>query len=128
MKVSHPNTVLETEETQTKPKGTHGPPVEISQLREQIATEVGNSALPMVKGAIADCGKGHYLAMKYLFEMIGLYPATAPVESGTEDSLTKILLRNLGIWEKSDELGEAQTKVTKESLLQINDGASPVVE
>jgi hypothetical protein len=82
----------------------------------------------MVRGAIADVEKGHYLAMKYLFEMIGLYPPTAAVESGAEDSLTKILLRNLGIREESGELEEAQTKVTKDSLLQTNDGASPIVE
>lgn len=42
--------------------------------------------------------------MKYLFEMIGLYPETTREETG-EDSLTRILLRRLGL-PASAETGE----------------------
>lgn len=51
----------------------------------------------MVETTIDQVGKGHYLGMKYLFEMIGLYPAPAPDDAPTQDSLAATLLRRLGI-------------------------------
>lgn len=54
--------------------------------------------------------KGHYLAMKYLFEVIGLYPATTPEGPLPEDWLAKTLLRRLRLPEEA----EAGTEVTKE--------------
>jgi len=38
----------------------------------------------MVETTIEEVGKGHYLGMKYLFERIGLYPATGGAVAGTE--------------------------------------------
>ncbi len=38
--------------------------------------------------------------MKYLFEMIGLYPAAAQEERQSEDSLARTLLRRLGLPEE----------------------------
>jgi hypothetical protein len=40
------------------------------------------------------------MAMKYLFEMIGLYPGAAPEEAPVEDSLARTLLRRLGLPEE----------------------------
>ena len=34
----------------------------------------------MVKTTMEEAEKGHYVAMKYLFEMIGLYPAATEEE------------------------------------------------
>jgi hypothetical protein len=45
--------------------------------------------------------KGHYLAMKYLFEMIGLCPATIPEVALQEDSLASTLLRRLKLPEET---------------------------
>jgi hypothetical protein len=39
--------------------------------------------------------------MKYLFEMVGLFPATTPEETAPEDSLAKTLLNYLGVSEGS---------------------------
>ncbi len=50
----------------------------------------------MVESTMEEVGKGHYLGMKYLFEMIGLYPATSADDQALEDSLAAILLRSLG--------------------------------
>ena len=55
--------------------------------------------------------KGHHLAMKYLFERIGLCPAT-PEGPLPEDSLAKTLLRRLRLREGAD----PGTEVTKECL------------
>jgi hypothetical protein len=41
--------------------------------------------------------EGQYQAMKYLFEMVGLYPAVAGSEDDKHDSLAEILLSQLGI-------------------------------
>jgi hypothetical protein len=50
--------------------------------------------------------------MKYLFEMIGLCPATTPEGPLPEDSLAKTLLRRLRLPEEAD----PGTEVTKECL------------
>ena len=70
---------------------------DLAEIRRQIADLVGNGAVGMVETTIDQVGKGHYLGMKYLFEMIGLYPATSSDDVPAEDSLAAILLRRLGL-------------------------------
>jgi len=41
--------------------------------------------------------EGQYQAIKYLFEMIGLYPAAAGSEDVKPNSLTETLLQRLGL-------------------------------
>jgi len=69
--------------------------VDLGAIREQITNLVGNGAVDMVETTMEEVGKGRYLAMKYLFEMIGLCPATTADEAPEEDSLAKTLLRRL---------------------------------
>jgi hypothetical protein len=47
--------------------------VDLAEIRQQITNLVGNDAVCMVETTIEAVSKGHYLGMKYLFEMIGLY-------------------------------------------------------
>jgi len=80
--------------------------VDLKALRERITNLVGNRAVGMVNKTIEEADKGHYLAMKYLFEMIGLCPA---INSGggveeEADSLAKILLERLNIPQPSTEV------------------------
>lgn len=49
-------------------------------------------------------GQGHYQAMKYLFEIVGLYPHTE-TEDTEEDSLARLLLRHLKIPEVAELAG-----------------------
>ena len=84
---------------------------DLASIRRHIADLVGNGAVGMVETTIDQVGKGHYLGMKYLFEMIGLYPATSTDDVPTEDSLAAILLRRLGL---SDE-PMPEAGVTKDS-------------
>ena len=65
----------------------------------------------MVETTIEEVGKGHYLAMKYLFEMIGLYPGAAQEEAPVDDSLARTLLRRLGLPEEA----MLESSVTKDS-------------
>jgi len=98
--------------------------VNIADLRSRIARTVNNRALPMVKATISEVENGHYLAMKYLFEMVGLYPVNTVSESTGDDSLAKVLLRNMGI---GDELSR-DDKVTKDSSSGRDDGTEHIVE
>ena len=76
--------------------------VDLAVVRGQITNLVGNRAVKMVTTTMNEVDKGHYLAMKYLFEMIGLCPATAPEGPPPEDSLAKTLLRRLRLPEETD--------------------------
>lgn len=75
-------------------------PANLTEIRRQIADMVGNGALVMVETTIEEAGKGHYLGMKYLFEMIGLYPETFADDDQPMDSMAATLLRRLGIPEE----------------------------
>jgi hypothetical protein len=76
--------------------------VDLGAVREQITNLVGNGAVKMVETTIQEVGKGHYLAMKCLFEMIGLSPVTTPEETPQDDSLARTLLRRLHLPEETN--------------------------
>jgi hypothetical protein len=67
------------------------------ELRKEITTLVKSSAVDMVTETIKQVNEGHYAAMKYLFEMIGLFPAPPQEETPPEDSLARMLLLRLGL-------------------------------
>jgi hypothetical protein len=71
--------------------------VDLAEIRQQITNLVGNGAVGMVETTMEEVGKGHYLGMKYLFELVGLYPATAADEAPIQDSMAATLLRRLGL-------------------------------
>lgn len=75
-------------------------PLDFEALRRKINLLVGNQAVDLVESAIAEADKGHFAAMKYLFEMIGLYPTTEQEITPGEDSLAKTLLQRLGLPEE----------------------------
>jgi len=75
--------------------------VDLAAIREQIMSLVGDQAVGMVETTIGEAEKGHFAAMKYLFEMIGLYPATGQQEEApVENALARTLLRRLGLPEQ----------------------------
>jgi hypothetical protein len=85
--------------------------MDLAEIRRQITDLVGKGAVGMVEATMDEVGKGHSLGMKYLFEMIGLYPATSPGDAPVEDSLAAILLRTPGI----PEAPVPESGVTKDS-------------
>jgi hypothetical protein len=85
--------------------------VDLAAIRQQIANLVGNDAIGMVETTIEEVGKGHYLGMKYLFELVGLYPATTGGDGAlVSDSMAATLLRRLGL----PEAPLPEEKVTKD--------------
>lgn len=73
---------------------------DLAALRGKITSLVADNAIAMVQCAIdAVKEEGQYQAMKYLFEMIGIHPALAGGEETQQDSLSQLLLKNLGLTE-----------------------------
>ncbi|MGA8491541.1 MAG: hypothetical protein WB711_14030 [Terriglobales bacterium] len=108
------------------PSGTEKSPkrVDLEVIGEQITNLVGNRAIKMVKNTMKEVDQGHYLAMKYLFEMIGLCPAAAPEKAVEEDSLAKTLLQRLRL----PEPGDPGSGVTKECVAGPVEQESDAVE
>lgn len=70
---------------------------DLSALRGQITDLVSRNAVVMVQNAIDAVNEGgQYQAIKYLFEMIGLYPPSPDDGPEGESSLAAILLEQLG--------------------------------
>jgi hypothetical protein len=95
--------------------------VDLAIVRERITNLVGNRAVAMVKITMDEVDKGHYLAMKYLFEMVGLCPATTPEVALQEDSLAKTLLRRLGLPEETNPGTEVTTECIPDAVEQESD-------
>lgn len=75
-------------------------PQDLSALRQEIVDTIKRSALEMVNTTVAQASEGNYTAMKYLFELAGLYPALPATEtSAVDEPLALTLLRRLGIVE-----------------------------
>lgn len=72
-------------------------PVDLANIRKRIRNGVGNESEKLVTGAIAEAKQGHYQALKYLFEMIGLFPSDDRQENPQQQFLAQILLQHLGI-------------------------------
>ena len=70
----------------------------------------------MVESAIEEAHKGHFGAMKYLFGIVGLYPAGEAETGQSENSLARTLLHRLGLPEEPELQGRMPgNQVTKES-------------
>ena len=82
-------------------------PVDLGAVRQQVTNLVGNRALEVVHQILDQIGRGNYQAMKYLFEMVGLFPAATSEGTPAEDSLAQALLNDLGIPGGSSSSGEA---------------------
>jgi len=76
-----------------------GKTVDIAAIRHAITRMVALAAGDMVKAAIEEGKKGHGPALKYLFEMVGLYPATVENEQTEkrEMCLAELFCRELGL-------------------------------
>jgi len=77
---------------------------ELSRLRRRITELVARNAVGMVQSAIDAVNEdGAYQAIKYLFEMVGLYPAPPSEEAALDDSLAATLLKRLGAPETAED-------------------------
>ena len=84
----------------------------LTEIRKEITTLIKSNAVHMVQKTINQVDEGHYAAMKYLFEAIGLFPAPMQEETPAEDSLARTLLLRLGLPE--DPMPETNVKQGRE--------------
>ena|SRR5690242_8351890 len=72
---------------------------DLEGLRQRLTGLVASKAVTIVGAALEDAEKKiNVAAMKYLFEMIGLYPARAGEEKSAEKpDLVDTLLQNMGL-------------------------------
>jgi hypothetical protein len=73
-------------------------PVDMVRVRENINNLVGNSAKEIAAKVIEVAKTGQLASAKYLFEAVGLYPATEETQAKPpEDSLAFTLLKRMGL-------------------------------
>lgn len=76
--------------------------LDLASLRARVTELVARNAIAMVQCAIDGVKEeGQYQAIKYLFEMVGLYPAPAGTEGNADETFAQILLQRLGLEEQA---------------------------
>jgi hypothetical protein len=91
---------------------------DLAAVRQKIANHVGTKAFDMVKVLTSDAAtKGNLPVMKFLFEMVGLYPVTEP-ESDPEEKncLARTLLERLGLDDEVESEEEATNAAASTEL------------
>jgi hypothetical protein len=88
-------------------------PVDIAVVRQNATNLIGREAALMLKAVINECKKGQYQSLKYLFEVAGIFPATADAPQEHEPSFAEFLCKQLGLPEEMPE--EEVTNDTLES-------------
>lgn len=73
-------------------------PADLEAVRTRIRNYVGNRALDMVKASVDEIEKkGNVAAMKFLFELAGLFPETEEGPEQQDDSLALTLLKRFAL-------------------------------
>jgi hypothetical protein len=72
-------------------------PADFMEARKNIANLVRISVNEIAARFIADAKAGHVASAKYLFEVAGLYPATAETSAVPDNSLAYTLLKRMGL-------------------------------
>ena len=72
-------------------------PKDFEEVRKNIAALVRTAANAIVTNLIQGANSGQVAPAKYLFEAVGLYPATAETLSKPEDSPAYALFKKLGL-------------------------------
>jgi hypothetical protein len=101
-------------------------PVDFAEVRRNLATQVGTSAAGIVNGLIEVAKAGQVAPAKYLFELVGLYPATAETMS-PEDSPVYAFLKRVGLTTASS-TGEKDSPLAASAAELAAPGANGIGE
>jgi hypothetical protein len=95
-------------------KTTAKAPVNVAEVRERVLQVIAEKAEGMTKANADEASKGHMAQLKYLFELLGIFPAAVSTEQEAEESndLARVLLKRLEFPYKgpADEESEEGTK------------------
>jgi hypothetical protein len=72
-------------------------PKDFAEVRNKFTNQVRISAGKIIGGLIRKAEGGQASAARYLFELVGLYPATEETLSDPEDSLAYALYKRMGL-------------------------------
>jgi hypothetical protein len=72
----------------------------IGPVGEQVKNLIRRRAAEMVNAVIEKALSGNQQALKYLFELAGVFPEAMPEETPAQGLLAKAVLRSLGISEE----------------------------
>jgi len=72
-------------------------PVNVPEIRGKVRRLIAAKVEPMVDANAEEALKGHITHLKYLFEVLGVYPESAQAEAEPEESndLAEVLLKRL---------------------------------
>lgn len=71
---------------------------DVGAIQEEIRNLVCGAAIEMVESTIEEVKKGHYSAMKFLFEMVGLHLGAEASPAESESTMTaETLCQRLGL-------------------------------
>jgi hypothetical protein len=84
-------------------------PKDMMEARKNISDLVRGSAVDIVDGLIEKAAQGEVAPARFLFEMVGIYPATEETTSKPEDSLAYTLLQRMGLPPDLDAPGQPPT-------------------
>jgi hypothetical protein len=73
------------------------PPMDFIEARKEISRQVREASIGIVDRLIELAEEGELAPAKYLFEMVGLYPAMEEAKSKPENSLAYTLLKRMGL-------------------------------
>ncbi len=94
--------------------------IKLAELREEITEMVKRSSVSLVDTMIGEADKGNLAAMKYLLEMIQLFPPPADeAEPRGESVLAKTLIRRLGLAEQLAQAAGAVPEMAQNALPAI---------
>jgi hypothetical protein len=75
-----------------KKTGSKGPtktaakaPVNVAAVRERVLQVIAEKAEAMTSANVEEAANGHVTQLKYLFEVLGIFPATASAEPEGEE-------------------------------------------
>jgi hypothetical protein len=96
-------------------------PVNLAELRQQIARLVGEQMDPMTNAIIEEASKGHLVHYKYLAEMIGLYPVAPGTESEAPEGndLAELLLKNIHFPHRLSEADEDGEMIETPATVEV---------
>jgi hypothetical protein len=77
-------------------------PKDMAEARKSTSDVVRMSAMGIIAALIKKAEEGEVGPAKYLFEMVGLYPAAEETSPRPEDSLAYTLLQRMGLPTESD--------------------------
>ena len=76
-------------------------PEELQNARNQVANVIVNASVDMTKRVVRSVSEsGNVVALRFLWEIAGLFPASVPEGIENQESIAKSLIEKLGLYDE----------------------------